>query len=64
MTSTNMPEADVAIDLSLVRALLQQQRHDLADLPLVSLAYMVGSADNPMMHNIGMRTLVAALKSD
>jgi hypothetical protein len=38
MTSMNMPEAEVKIDSSLVRALLQQQRPDLADLPLVELA--------------------------
>jgi aminoglycoside phosphotransferase (APT) family kinase protein len=30
----------------------------------LSLAYLVGSADNPMMHDIGMRTLAAALESD
>ena len=30
----------------------------------LSLAYLVGSADNPMMHNIGVRTLAAALESD
>jgi aminoglycoside phosphotransferase (APT) family kinase protein len=30
----------------------------------LSLAYLVGSADNPMMHTIGMRTLDAALESD
>ena len=38
MTSMNMPEAEVNIDSSLVRALLQQQRPDLADLPLLELA--------------------------
>ncbi len=38
MTSMNMPEAEVSIDSSLVRALLQEQRPDLADLPLVELA--------------------------
>jgi aminoglycoside phosphotransferase (APT) family kinase protein len=38
MTSMNMPEAEVNIDSSLVRALLQEQRPDLADLPLVELA--------------------------
>lgn len=38
MTSMNMPEAEVNIDSSLVHALLQQQRPDLADLPLVELA--------------------------
>jgi hypothetical protein len=27
-------------------------------------AHLVGSADNPLMHNIGMRTLAAALESD
>jgi hypothetical protein len=30
-----MPEADVNINASLVRALLQQQRPDLADQPLL-----------------------------
>jgi aminoglycoside phosphotransferase (APT) family kinase protein len=38
MTSMNMPEAEVNIDSSLVRALLQEQRPELADLPLVELA--------------------------
>jgi aminoglycoside phosphotransferase (APT) family kinase protein len=38
MTSMNMPEAEVDIDSSLVRVLLQQQRPDLADLALVELA--------------------------
>ncbi len=38
MTSMNMPEAEVHIDSALVRALLQEQRPDLADLPLVELA--------------------------
>jgi aminoglycoside phosphotransferase (APT) family kinase protein len=38
MTSMNMPEAEVNIDALLVRALLQQQRPDLADLPLVEFA--------------------------
>lgn len=36
MTSMNMPEAEVNIDPSLVRELLQEQRPDLADLPLMS----------------------------
>ena len=30
----------------------------------LSLAYLVGSADNPTMHDIGIRTLAAALESD
>ena len=38
MTSMNMPEAEVHIDSALVRALLQEQRPDLAELPLVELA--------------------------
>jgi aminoglycoside phosphotransferase (APT) family kinase protein len=38
MTSMNMPEAEVHVDAALVRALLQEQRPDLADLPLVELA--------------------------
>jgi aminoglycoside phosphotransferase (APT) family kinase protein len=38
MTSMNMPEAEVNINASLVRALLQLQRPDLADQPLVELA--------------------------
>jgi aminoglycoside phosphotransferase (APT) family kinase protein len=38
MTSMNMPEAEVDIDALLVQTLLQQQRPDLADLPVVELA--------------------------
>jgi aminoglycoside phosphotransferase (APT) family kinase protein len=38
MTSMNMPEAEADIGASLVRILLQQQRPDLANLPLVELA--------------------------
>ena len=38
MMSMSMPEAEANVDSSLVHALLQQQRPDLADLPLVELA--------------------------
>jgi aminoglycoside phosphotransferase (APT) family kinase protein len=30
----------------------------------LSLAYLLGSADNPLMHHIGMHTLAAALGSE